>query len=153
VHSTPIIINDLLLLACCSMYFGTGWSLVLFSFGNASRFTVDNYYDQFIPQVTAATKFFTWMTVVMLAAAVVMIVSEWHHRVWAPVIVLLATVAATLLTEISILPLNRRMAGHIRDPKLLQTVLGRWMMLNRVRVGLWTIEWLALAVYFGLALR
>jgi hypothetical protein len=93
------------------------------------------------------------MTVVMLAAAVVMIVSEWHHRVWAPVIVLLATVAATLLTEISILPLNRRMAGHIRDPKLLQTVLGRWMMLNRVRVGLWTIEWLALAVYFGLALR
>jgi hypothetical protein len=45
------------------------------------------------------------------------------------------------------------MAGHIRDPKLLQTVLGRWMMLNRVRVGLWTIEWLALAVYFGLVLR
>jgi hypothetical protein len=151
-HSTLIVINDLLLLACSSMYFGTGWSLVLFSFGNASRFTVDNYYDQFIPQVTAATRFFTGMTIVMLAAALVMTVSEWHHRVWAPVIVFVATLAATLLTEIGILPLNRQLGRHIRDPKLLQTLLGRWMNLNRVRVALWTVQWLALAVYYGLAI-
>lgn len=151
-HSTPIVLNDLLLLACCSMYFGTGWSLILFSFGSASRFTIDNYYDQFVPQVTAATRFFTVMTIVMLAAAVVMTVSEWHHRVWAPIIVLVATTAATALTEGAILPLNRKMAAHIRDPQLLRAVLTRWMMLNRIRVALWTVQWLALAVYLGLAL-
>jgi hypothetical protein len=69
VRSAPIVLNDLLLLACVSMYLGTGWSLVLFSFPIRPRLTVDTYYDQFVPQVTLATRFFTWMTTVMIAAA------------------------------------------------------------------------------------
>jgi hypothetical protein len=152
VHSTLIILNDLLLFACVSMYFGTGWSLVLFSFPSGKELTVENYYDQFVPQVTAATKFFTWMTSVMIAAAIVMTVSEWHHRVWAPLIVLGGVIAATALTAALILPLNQVMAGHIKDPRLLETTLTRWMALNRIRVTLWTAQWLAIAAYIGLAL-
>ncbi len=151
-HGTLIILNDVFLLACCSMYFGTGWSLVLFSFPTAKDLTIDNYYDQFVPQVTAATKFFTWMTGVMIVAAVVMTVSEWHHRVWAPLIVLGAVIAATSLTELALLPLNKVMEGHIRDQKLLDATLARWIALNRIRIGLWSLQWLAMAAYFAVAI-
>jgi hypothetical protein len=41
---------------------------VLFSFPGRSRLTVDNYYDQFVPPVERATRFFTWWTVLMMAA-------------------------------------------------------------------------------------
>ncbi|MEA2355255.1 MAG: hypothetical protein QOD61_1384 [Solirubrobacteraceae bacterium] len=151
-RSVPLVLNDLLLLSCCAMYFGTGWSLVLFSFSTGKELTVANYYDQFVPQVTAATRFFTWMTTVMIVTAGVMTVSEWHHRLWAPLIVLGGVIAATTLTVTLILPLNALMAGHIRDPRVLEATLGRWMALNRVRVGLWTVQWLAMAAYFGFAL-
>lgn len=151
-HSTPIVINDMLLMACCSMYFGPGWSLLLFSFPTSKKFTVANYYDQFVPQVTAATRFFTWMTCVMLAAAVIMGISEWHHRLWAPAVVFGAVVAVTTLTVVAILPLNRVLANHVRDQHVLETTLRRWMSLNRIRVGLWTAQWLTMAVYLGLAL-
>jgi hypothetical protein len=151
-HSTPIVLNDLFLFACCSMYFGTGWSLVLFSFSSSVNLTVENYYDQFVPQVTAATRFFTVMTILMFVAGAVMTVSEWHHRLWAPIIVLAAVTAATALTEVKILPLNKVMAGHIRDPALLAATIKSWKQFNLVRVALWTVQWLTLAAYFGLVL-
>jgi hypothetical protein len=72
--------------------------------------------------------------------------------VWAPVIVLVAVIAATGVTEIWILPLNRVLAGHVTDQGVLESTLGRWMTLNRIRVALWTIQWLTMAVYLGLAL-
>lgn len=149
-HSTLIVLNDLLLFACVSMYFGTGWSLVLFSI--PPKKTVDNYYDQIIPQLALATTFLTWMTGVMCVTGAVMTVSEWHHRVWAPVIVLVAVVAATLLTGLGIFPLNRVLATHIRDPALLEKTLSRWKLLSYVRLGFWSVEWLAMAAYIGLAL-
>lgn len=148
-RSALIVVNDLALFACTSMYLGTGWSLVLFSFPSRPSLTIDNYYDQFIPQVTRATKFFTWMTSLMIALAIVMTVSEWHHMLWAPLTVLVGVVAATVLTEVGILPLNRIMGAGITDPGRLDDVLGRWMGLNRIRVALWTVQWLAMAVFFG----
>src|SRR6266571_894880 len=75
--SRLVVVNDLLLLLFVSMYFGTGWSLVLFSFQIAPQLTVDNYYMQFVPQVTAATRFFTVMTSLMLICAALMILSLW----------------------------------------------------------------------------
>ena len=57
-----LILDATLLLLCTSMYLGTGWSLVLFSFPSRSTLRVDNYYDQFVPPVQRATRFFTWMT-------------------------------------------------------------------------------------------
>ena len=50
------------LFLCVSMYFGTGWSLWLFSFPVTPQLTPAIYYLQFVPQVTAATEFFTQMT-------------------------------------------------------------------------------------------
>jgi len=70
---------------------GTGWSLVLFSFPSRAQLTVDNYYEQFVPAVVRATRFFTWMTMVMMAAAIVLIVADWHTAyVIAPAVVLAA---------------------------------------------------------------
>ena len=68
------ILNKALLFACVSMYFGTGWSLVLFSFPGAMDLTPDNYYNQIVPQFTAATAFFTYMTWVMIFCCIVFIV-------------------------------------------------------------------------------
>jgi hypothetical protein len=150
VHSTLIVLNDLVLFACCSMYLGTGWSLALFSVPTPK--TVDNYYDQIIPQLALATRFLTVMTCVMYAVGAVMVVSEWHHRLWAPVIVLAAVTGATLLTTQGIFPLNRQLATHIRDPAELDSVLRRWKALSYVRLAFWTVEWVTMAVYVGLSL-
>ncbi|MGH9114769.1 MAG: hypothetical protein ACRDWW_02970 [Acidimicrobiales bacterium] len=144
-------INDIFLFLCASMYLGTGWSLVLFSFPVAPKLTPANYYEQFVPQVTAATRFFTVMTTLMIASAVVMIV--WEPTGWErsfPGLVLASIVAATTLTVVAILPDNRRMAAGISDQAELNTILRRWMRLNRVRVALWSVQWAALATWVGL---
>lgn len=143
-------LNHALLFLCCSMYLGTGWSLLLFSFPIAPSLTTDTYYLQFVPQVAAATKFFTWMTIVMLATGGVMLVAEWRTPDrWVPIVVLLGVIAATLLTTRYIFAYNEEMAGHIGSPERLSDVLTSWMGLNRVRVGLWTVQWLAMMIYFA----
>ncbi|WP_224241972.1 hypothetical protein [Hyalangium gracile] len=143
-------LNACLLFLCASMYLGTGWSLVLFSFPIAPQLTVDNYYLQFVPQVTAATRFFTWMTLVMLVSAVVLFIAERKSPLrWYPVIVFLGVVAATLLTRFLIFRYNAEMASGIRDPERLREVLAGWMTTNRIRVGLWTVQWLAMMGYFA----
>jgi hypothetical protein len=144
-------INNLFLFLCASMYLGTGWSLVLFSFPSASKLHPGNYYDQFVPQVTAATKFFTVMTVLMVASAIAMIIGDPAGGYWVlGAIVLAAVVAATVLTVVAILPDNRKMAAGIKTQAELDTLLRRWMARNRIRVGLWTVQWSAMAIWFGL---
>ena len=142
--------NHAFLFLCVSMYLGTGGSLVLFTFPIAPELDVDNYYLQFVPQVSAATEFFTTMTKLMLVAGVVMLVSEWKRGVkWVPIVVLAAVVAATVLTVQKILPINQEMAAGIRDGARLRLVLGEWMDLNRIRVALWCVQWAAMMAYFG----
>ena len=142
--------NKLLLFACTSMYFGTGWSaLVFFSFPSAKDLTPDNYYMQFVPQVTAATHFFTYMTMLMMLCCVIFIIEEWKSSIkWYPIIVLSLVVLTTLLTIYFIFAYNEQMAAGIKDPQLLQEVLRKWMNLNIVRVSLWTLQWLTMATYF-----
>lgn len=147
--STLLVASYMLLFACTSMYFGTGWSLVLFSFPTADQLTPDNYYSHFVPQVEAATRFFTYMTNLMIILAIVMIVGEWGEPLmWVPWVVVAGIVAATTLTIVAILPLNRRMKEGITDTTELGSILKRWMSLNRVRVAIWTIQWLAMAIWF-----
>jgi len=149
-----LILDATVLLLCASMYLGTGWSLVLFSFPIRPKLTVDNYYNQFVPQVTLATRFFTWMTMVMIGTAIVTIVAERGSAyVIAPAIVLAGVLAATALTIKFIIPYNRRMAAGITVNAELQRILGKWMFLNRIRVSLWTVQWVAIAAYFALHLR
>ncbi len=142
-------LNACLLFLCASMYLGTGWSLLLFSFPIAPQLTVDTYYLQFVPQVIAATRFFTWMTLVMLVSAAVLFLAERKGPLrWYPATVFLAVVAATLLTRFLIFRYNAEMASGIRDPGRLREVLAAWMTTNRIRVGLWTVQWLAIMGYF-----
>ena len=145
-------LNHAFLFLCVSMYLGTGGSLIFFSFPLEDQLTVNNYYLQFVPQVTAATEFFTTMTKLMLVSAAIMLVSEWKRGIrWVPIIVLLAVAAATLLTIQRILPLNEQMAAGITDPETLKSVLSEWMHYNRIRVALWCVQWAAMMAFFGRA--
>jgi hypothetical protein len=142
--------NHSLLFLCVSMYLGTGWSLVLFSFPIAQQLTVENYYLQFVPQVAAATKFFTYMTALMIGLCVIMAIAEWRTGfLWVPLVVLAAVIGATGLTMIFIFPLNEAMSKGITDPGKLKDILSQWMFLNKIRVGFWTIQWISLMVYFA----
>lgn len=145
-----LILNNAVLFLCTSIYLGTGWSLVLFSFPIAPQLTVNNYYLQFVPQVTLATRFFTYMTTLMILSAIVMTIAEWKTVLrWVPLIVLVGVVAATGLTIVFILPLNDVMSKGITDPVQLTNTLNEWMFLNQIRVVLWTIQWLSMMIYFA----
>lgn len=142
-------LNKMLLFACVSMYFGTGWSMVLFSFPLAPDLSPDNYYLQFVPQVQSATNFFTYMTMVMFGSSIIFIIEEWKSpKKWYPIGILALVVLATLLTVIYIFEYNEQMAGGIKDPDVLQEVLAKWMKLNTIRVSLWTLQWLTMALYY-----
>ncbi len=145
-----LVLNHAFLFLCVSMYLGTGWSLILFSFPVAPKLTPDTYWLQFVPQVTAATKFFTGMTAAMLVAGLIMCWSEWRTRFrWVPIVVLLMIVAATGLTMWKIFPYNKEMDAGIHDQARLTEVLTQWMRLNVVRVSLWTVQWLCMMKYFA----
>jgi len=147
---TLLILNNSVLFLCASMYLGTGWSLLLFSFPIAPQLTVNNYYMQIVPQVTLATQFFTYMTTLMIILAVVMLIAEWKSALrWVPIIVLAGILVATGLTIVVILPLNDLMSKGITDPVQLKSILNEWIFLNKIRVGLWTIQWLSMMVYFA----
>ena len=142
-------LNHSLLFLCASMYLGTGLSLILFSFPIADQLTVDTYYLQFVPQVRAATPFFTDVTMVMLACGAIMIWSEWKtSQRWVPVVVIIGVMAAAGLTKWAIFPLNDEMAAHIRDPARLKVVLEEWMNLTKMRVGIWCVEWACMMYWF-----
>lgn len=140
-----------LMLLFASMYLGTGWSLVLFSFPMAPRLTPETYALPFVEPVKNATRFFTFMTIAMLVTSVVLIVGEAGGRyLWVPIVYLAGVIAATALTLLFIFPYNKELTAGVTDPQRLRVVLGKWMRLNVVRVSLWTVQWTAIALYFVL---
>jgi hypothetical protein len=144
-----LLLNHVILLLCCSIYLGTGVSLAFFQLPLEPKLTVDNYYLLFVEPVTAATHFFTYMTIVMLICAVIMLATEWlSGQRWVPVVVLLGVIAATVLTETVLLPLNSKLAAHVTDPAELKTIFHQWANLNRIRIALWVIQWAAMAYWF-----
>lgn len=137
------------LLLFASMYFGTGWSLVLFSFPLAPKLTPENYRLPFVQPVENATRFFTFMTVAMLVVATALLFragDDW----WVPATYLAATVAATALTLLAIFPYNKEMREGVADAARLRHVLARWMRLNLVRTLLWTVQWAVVTLWFVL---
>lgn len=145
-----LLLNHVTLLACCSIYLGTGVSLVFFQFPLEPKMTVDNYYLIFVEPVTLATHFFTWMTIVMLTTGFVMLVTEWFTGIrWVPLVVLVTIGTATLVTVLVIIPnYNYRLAQHVADTAELRVLLEGWMALNRLRVVLWAVAWAAIAYWF-----
>jgi hypothetical protein len=145
----PLLLNHVILFICCSIYLGTGVSLVFFQFPLEPQLTPDNYYLVFVEPVANATRFFTYMTVVMLVTGLVMLLSEWFTGIrWVPLIVLTALIASTILTIYFIFPYNRELGDHISDPERLRYVFSRWAGLNRIRVALWAVEWAAMMYWF-----
>jgi magnesium-transporting ATPase (P-type) len=149
----PLTINKAILFACLSMYFGTGWSLALFSFPIAPKLTPANYYNQFVPQVAAATHFFTYMTMVMMLCCAIFIIEKFRSAdKWYPILILLLTILTTAITIKYIFPYNNRMSAGITDPIELQSVLHTWIQLNIVRVCIWTAMWMVMMVYYSVLL-
>jgi MFS superfamily sulfate permease-like transporter len=144
-----LLLNHVLLLLCCSIYLGTGFSLVFFQFPLEPQLTVDNYQLIFVAPVMAATHFFTYMTILMLICGLIMLATEWLSGLrWVPVLVLVGIVAATALTVWVIIPLNDELAAGVPDPARLKTVFHEWANLNRVRFALWGIQWATMAYWF-----
>jgi hypothetical protein len=144
-----LLLNHIILFLCCSIYLGTGLSLVLFQFPLEPKLTIDNYYLIFVEPVIAATHFFTYMTIVMLLCATIMLVTEFLSGIrWVPLIVLAGIIASTVLTTQCILPLNDKLAAGIKAPQELVTIFHSWANLNRVRFSLWSIQWSAMMYWF-----
>jgi|AraplaMF_Col_mMF_1032025.scaffolds.fasta_scaffold00262_36 hypothetical protein len=144
-----LLLNNCALFLFCSIYLGTGVSLVFFQFPLEPKLTIDNYYMPFVEPVTLATRFFTTMTILMLISAVIMLITEWFTGLkWPPLIVLAGVIAATLLTTQLILPLNDQLAAGIKNPDDLKAIFHEWANLNRVRVALWAVQWGAMMYYF-----
>jgi hypothetical protein len=145
-----LVLNDSLLFMCVSMYLGTGWSMVLFSFTVLPDLTVQNYYLEFVPQVYAAMSFFTYQTIVMLVLGSVMIWANWNTRYrLAAILLMVLIITATGITLLKAFPLNAVMAAHITDPQVLKDTLAPWEAQTWVRVGFWTAEWLVMMYYFA----
>jgi hypothetical protein len=145
----PLLLNHVLLFLCCSIYLGTGASLVLFQFPLEPMLTPDNYMMIFVEPVHNATDFFTYMTILMLVLATVMLVTEWFTGIkWVPIIVLAALIASTVLTIVFIFPYNDELYAGIRDPERLRYMFHKWANLNRIRTSLWVVMWMAMMYWF-----
>ncbi len=139
------------MLLFASMYLGTGWSLVLFSFPLAPRLTPETYALPFLEPIRNATRFFTVMTTAMLVAGAALTVGEADSAyLWVPIVYLLGVIGATLVTVVLIFPYNQELRAGVTDPDRLRVVLRKWMRLTVVRVVLWTTQWVAVALYLVL---
>lgn len=144
-----LFLNNAILMLCCSIYLGTGVSLVFFQFPIEPHLTPDNYALIFVDPIQRATEFFTYMTLVMLVTGLIMLATEWLSGLrWPPIIVLAALITSTLLTTQFIFVYNAALADGITDPAILADTFGKWANLNRIRVSLWVIQWLAMMYYF-----
>lgn len=132
-----------------TLYVGVLWALHFFWFPGWAKLKVDNYYDQFIPQTTIATQFFTIVVPLMFLALAVMIVSEWKTRLrWVSIAALLCLGLATYVGQFHIIPINKILAKGIVDQAKLSELLQQWMFLNDIRWVLLTLMWLIMMYYF-----
>ncbi len=144
-----LILNHVYLFFGATLYCGVLWSLHYFWFPTWSTLNVDNYYDQFIPQTDAATKFFTIVVPVMFLAGIVMMVTEWKTRQrWVAILASACIVAATLVGTMLSIPVNKILKTHITDQAVLTDLLQKWMQYNDIRMALLTLMWLTIMYYF-----
>lgn len=144
------LVSNALLFMGVSIYFGTGWSTAIFQFPVMPSMTPDNYRLHFLPQIDAATNFFTFLVSLMVVTCLIMIVHEWKTGWrWLPIALLLAIVGATCLTYFVIFPVNAVLRAGIVDQAQLDEVIGRWKSLTKIRVAIWSFEWLLMMVWFG----
>lgn len=132
-----------------TLYCGVLWALRFFWFPTWRNLRVDNYYEQFIPQTTAATKFFTVVVPLMFLTVIILIVAEWKTATrWLGIAALLLLGGATYVGQALIIPINKTLAGHVTDQALLTADLERWISYNEIRWILMTAMWLVMMIYF-----
>jgi hypothetical protein len=133
-----------------TLYVGVLWALHFFWFPTWTKLTVDNYYDQFIPQTATATRFFTVVVPLMFLGHAIMCWKEWKTSMrWVSLGALACLGAATYDGTLHIIPINKILATHITDPERVTALLKKWMCLNDIRMVLLTASWLLLMYYFG----
>lgn len=144
-----LLLNHVILFMGCSIYLGAGIFLIFFQLPLEPRLTPDNYALVFVEPVQNATRFLTGLTIVMLIAACIMLVTEWFSGIrWVPVVVLLAIIGATVVTVCFLFDYNRELTEGIRDPARLKIVFHNWAQLARLRFAFWAIEWFAMMYWF-----
>jgi hypothetical protein len=143
-------LNHSLLFLCISIYLGTGGSMLLFTLPQIPEWTTADYYGHLVPQLTAATAFFTPLTQIMLVLSSVMILSEWKRgQRYTSIFVMLAIVGATAVTMTQLLPRNAIMAQGISVQAELMELLDDWQFYNRIRFVFWAAEWAAMMLFFA----
>jgi hypothetical protein len=139
------------LLLFASLYFGLGWGLVLFQFPGALESTKPGgFSERFGRPVRTAVAFFSVWSVLMVVGGIWLTVAEWDqggYR-WGPLVYTIATVVATAFTVVLILPVNRQLYEEVPDVARFRSLLKRWITLNIVRTLIWTVEWVAIALWF-----
>jgi hypothetical protein len=129
-------------------YAGVLWALHFFWFPTWRTLRVENYYDQFIPQTTAATRFFTVVVSLMFLSLIIIIVHEWRTRLkWPALAAFLTLGAATFFGTLRILPINHKLKEGVTDQAQLTEMLNRWINLNETRFVLLTLLWIILVYY------
>ena len=139
------------LLLFASLYFGLGWGLVLFQFPGALESTKPGgFSERFGRPVRTAVAFFTVWSLLMVVGGVILTIAEWDqggYR-WGPFVYTIATVVATTFTVLLILPVNRVLYQEVPEPARFRALLSRWITLNIIRTVIWTVEWIAIALWF-----
>ena len=144
-----LVLNNLILFLCCSIYVGVGVFLIFFELPIEPQLTTANYYLIIVPPIAHATHFFTWMVTIMLITGTIMLVTEWFSGLrWVPIVTLAIVIGATALTVYVIFPLNNEFAAGVTDPARLKALFTEWAALSRLRFVLWCLEWAAMAYWF-----
>ncbi len=141
-------VNHILLMFGTTVYMGVLWALHFFWYPSWEVMNVGNVQDHFILPTSAATRFFTVVVPIMFLTSIIMIWLEWKTKFrWHAIVGLLGVTGATLVGQILIIPVNKRIAGGV-DQATLTELLEEWMVLNDIRWIIITIMWLALMIYF-----
>ncbi len=142
-------INHCIIMWGATLYAGVLWALHFFWFPSWKHLTVANYYDQFIPQTDAATKFFTIWVPVTFVCLLIMAWTERKTRLrWVPWAGLVCLGISTGVGTMLIIPINKFLATRITDQAVLTERMERWMFLNNIRWVTETAAWVVMAYYF-----
>ncbi len=136
-----------ILLGCVSIYMGVGWFMWVFSFPSAPLLTPENMGVVMLPQVAAATRLFTFLVTLMVVLEALLIWQVWRTPFrWHAILAILLLVAATAVHLIYLKPINDELAAHAPTLARLQELVVPWVSHNRIKVVLWNLEWLNLAL-------
>ncbi|MBD8489043.1 hypothetical protein IFO69_09825 [Echinicola sp. CAU 1574] len=149
---TLVDINNAYIFFCSSIYLGMFWSLHLFWFPNyPSTLNLENYYDAIIPQTTLATKFFFITIPIMAVAIVIMLITEWKTKLkWVPILWAPGLLIPVVIQQAYIETINNEFIDGVTDEARLQELLQEWMYLNDLRWIILSIMW-GVTMYFFIA--